>query len=350
MSSDTNPNIPVSVGAITILGRIEQKNTTFGKYDTCGKKQQVCRYNGGFGAIISDGPTSGDTSYPGDPDGRWTSADVPIRYATNICGTAYVNAECYTFDPATCPNLGGNAPGNKFFNAGPSTDCYYNASIFTNPQAVLDYATNFGKNETYLNYVAPTLCARKADRCTDVSQLTSCSNLFTYDDVTRGICDEWRRIAPPTLVDSVSSAYCVNNNTEDCSCFNRQASQDYQLAKGLGLSFAPDACWYVPCSNPTTALIPLDVSAGVPSCANIQVCSTLTQIIAGGNVNFNPNLQSVINCDFSNTPTNPTTPVNPPPPPVVPPSDGASSKLILYLVLGLAILLILFLVIMWLLR
>lgn len=347
MSED--PDIPVSVGAITILGRTTQTDK-FGVYNTCGTRQQVCRYNGGFGALIANGPTSGDLSYPGTPEGRWTTADVVTSYGTFCPGSAFVNAECYTFNPATCPNLGGNAPGNRFFNAGPNTDCYYNANIFTNPQAVLDYATHFGKNDVYYTYVAPTLCARQAEACSSVSLLTSCSNMFAADDIIRGICDEWRRTAPPTFVNAVSSAYCLDNNTEDCACFNRQANQDYQLAKGIGLSFAPDACWYVPCANPTTALIPLEVAAGVPSCANIQVCSTLTQIIAGGNVNFNPNLQSVINCDFSNPPTNPNDPVNPPPPPVVPPSDGTASNLVLYLAIGIAILFILFLALIWILR
>lgn len=337
--TDTSGN-PVAVGAISVLGRVTQDNE-FGTYDTCGQRQQVCKYNKGFGALIVDGSTSSDLSYPQTPEGRWTSADVPIAYGTFCSGSAFVNARCYTFDPSNCPNLGGNAAGNKFFNAGPNVECYYNASIFTNPQAVIDYGTEFGKDETYTTKVAPILCARQATACSAVSGLTTCSNMFAADDTIRGICDEWRRIAPPTFVDAVSSAYCIDNDTGDCNCFNRQSNNDYQLAKGIGLSFAPDACWYVPCTSPTVQLIPLIVSAGVPACANIQVCSTITQIIAGGNVNYNPNLQGIINCDFSN-PTNPSSPTNPPvTPPTTPP--GLSGDIILYLALAFGVLLIFFL-------
>jgi len=250
----SNSDTPVSIGVNAILGRVTQ-TTRPGIYTTCGQRQQVCRYNRGFGALVPGNPGS-ELSFPGTPEGRWTSADVPIQYSTNLCGTAYINAQCYQFDPANCPSLGGQPAG------------------------------------------------------------------------------------------------CIDHNTSDCQCFNRQASTAYQTAKGLGLSFAPDACWYVPCANPTIQLIPLEVTAGVPVCKNIQVCSQITQIIAGGNVNFNPNLQSIINCSFDNpsNPTNPDNPNNPSNPTNPPPSNPTDTnkwwenKVVLYIGIALALLLILLLV------
>jgi hypothetical protein len=61
--------------------------------------------------------------------------------------------------------------------------------------------------------------------------------------------------------------YCLNNPTPDCSCVERSKNKTYNTLR-LDSSIN-DGCWWKPCGDPNTYLVPPNIVRGTTNCDSV---------------------------------------------------------------------------------
>jgi hypothetical protein len=107
-------------------------------------------------------------------------------------------------------------------------------------------------------------------------------------------CRNWFSKLTPSQRDSIISSYCLENNTDDCKCVNRNFYESYQRLKSINPY--NDGCWYVHCTDSQKNLIPSHLLD--PECPD-NICQVIFDIYDTGNVTFD-DVKNDINCNFSN--------------------------------------------------
>jgi len=269
---------------------------------------------------------------------------------------------CTKMDPAVCPLsealvdqrfLRDYRSNNALFNGDPvNTRCTYDVTKITTAAQIQELRRgiqgNADLNDVINREIMPTFCSLPSESCTEGGR---CSRFLSTDD-EGSLCRAWAGTVG-ALADSSKLAYCASNpNAQECKCINRASDPDY-IRLGLR-SLGQDQCWYLPCRNAETYLVPSVLQQPV-QCPN--VCQQIYDIVAEnyGTVNLQ-NLQNTINCDFSGirppvTPVNPTTPVTPTVPviPVTPTNPGSTgssgSSWVIWVIAAIVVILIIIVIV-----
>jgi hypothetical protein len=184
-----------------------------------------------------------------------------------ICGTVNSNA---------CPIVGGSQALSVTANSNGNISCTYNVTQFTSAADIDTYATFAGSNDPQLNTVIlPYFCNQSVTTCptdpTTGKPMTSCSR-YVSTQSDGAICQTWLA-AYPQYTNSAYSNYCSTNNTPDCTCYNRTSDSVFNIFNNQAT--APPGCYFKPCMDSSTYLIPPSLTN--PVCP-ANTCSSIQQI------------------------------------------------------------------------
>ena len=273
-------------------------------------------------------------------DGDW-------RYGWNACCFGCKEQpKCSRLDPSVCPDIAGGAVTESWDSA-PQVKCTYELDKFTTAEDIKGWTNNFGENATYTEDIMPFVCTQQSDKC-PIDPMTGnpmerCSNMIAVDD-TGSLCRQWE-VKNPIPANAAKDSYCKDHNTPDCACINRSSNQVYRLIKGGDPSF-PDACWYAPCANSSTYLVPSSMAN--PSCPS-NTCQIVNNIVSNSGTDISEDkireyTTCIIGSSGSLGSTSGITPVTPTPVPLTQPSFWDEWK---WWILGIiiAVILLIFIII-----
>lgn len=253
--------------------------------------------------------------------------------------------ECTKLDTSVCPIIGGVQPSVKWDPSVSVRDysrwkdptylnvqCTYPTSTVKNAQDLSNFKSNFSNNPNLEQVidrdVLPTFCSVPSTSCSE--GVSSCSRFHSTDEEGK-ICRAWDK-RDHGAADVAKTTYCKNNPSSlECRCINRASDKIYQAIAAK--SNSPDACWFLPCKNPDTYLVPSTISLST-TCPNI--CQQINDFTStdGANISIGELKQS-IDCNFTQTVTDEgvkTIEVSPPTP--------TKSNTSLLIIISIAILLI----------
>lgn len=216
---------------------------------------------------VCSGSTPVATCNPGD----WQYATRPC------CGTRSgcpAQPSCSKVDPTVCPTFGGLPAVSASFSQAPNVTCSYTLNQFSTTDDITKYLETFGQDNQYNNTIMPAFCsgtATGAGTCPAgvAGAPFSCSRLMSTG-ADGNLCRQWA-VANPTMADTAIRTYCKTPGAFGCDCVNRQNLFHYRAFKQY--INVNDACWYTPCTNPSTELITSDLTA--PSCPS-GFCDTVS--------------------------------------------------------------------------
>lgn len=123
-------------------------------------------------------------------------------------------------------------------------------------------------------------------------------------------CRQWalnmRDQGKKSVVDTAYKSFCDKYpDTVECRCINRSKISDYNIINTTMTSRIPDGCWWIPCKDTFTYLVPSDVLDGGQNC-QAYYCGVFLDNIGNANVDQNniscTNNQT--NTETNNGPTN----------------------------------------------
>ena len=230
---------------------------------------------------------------------------------------------------------------------GYKADCTYIMSELTTPTQLLTLqsktdAVTFDNLMTTLVSLTSTTCPPNP---TTGARQGACSTLHSATPVG-AFARIWYGGVAPGIQDAVISNICANNpNLPECECVTRSSDSDYSKMKMLqGFS---DACWYTPCANSTSYLVPNAFNN--PTCPS-NICQIVSNFIDNNNVTLSGN-SNVLSCTQIAPPGTPATPVAAPAAETAPVAAPAATSITLspntvYFALGVAAMCIILVVIL----
>jgi hypothetical protein len=195
-----------------------------------------------------------------------------------------------------CPKFGGYQP-QEHYN-GQYTECTYSTDHFEHPSDLDEYHRHWGYDND-CDQILEKFCQKQSVSCpvdpATGKQMTVCSNFIATDDAGTK-CREWAA-KNPSQADNAKKEYCSSHSNEsECACISRNDDPIYQLGKSVSGDIN-DACWYKPCQNSTTTLVPSGLEN--PVCPN-DTCSTIVSGIRSKGTSYTPcQLESKISCNFT---------------------------------------------------
>jgi hypothetical protein len=214
--------------------------------------------------------------------------------------TVYCSKEDTTLCGSGDSNLSGALSSVTWASPGdegskrPTVNCNYDATKLTG-SAALAFYNRFGNGNASFNTAMRTLCQQPAtsnSQCNDVSR--PCSK-FTASGPD---CDVCRALFPAAGAerDSMVKSLCADYpGLQDCACINRTNDPMYNVVKPT-MPFI-DGCWYAPCANTATNLVPTDVVAS--NCPS-NICGNLIGAITNNTITNTAQLQNTVTCDIKN--------------------------------------------------
>lgn len=190
-----------------------------------------------------------------------------------------------------CPSL--NSALTSFQKSKKYLQCTYDSSFITTSRQVNEYIEAFGRDENYENEIMPSFCSLQTSSCpTDITTgnpMSSCSN-FVETGESGTLCREWVNCVGSNS-DLVKQNYCMNNNTPDCKCLNRNTNSLY-TSLSSSLPNIPDSCWWTPCADTFPYLVTTDLLN--PTCPS-NTCTQVNNAIRSSSVPIGNNA-GFINC------------------------------------------------------
>nr|QBK90553.1 MAG: entry-fusion-complex G9/A16 [Pithovirus LCPAC104] len=242
------------------------------------------------------------------------------QYGKFCCGPgciAGILPKCSNLNPTICPNIAGGA-NSTFLNddgninpmlessVSPNTignvRCNYKLTEFKLVTDVQGWINKFGSgdptdiNDPLNKKILPFFCSQSSRNCvidpTTGKPMPKCTNLRNTGEAGR-ICRNWANIsANRDIVEATKQNACLINNTPDCACMNRSGNRIYQIVK-KGNPFN-DGCWFIPCSNPETYIVPQELIN--PACPN-NICQVINNIVDNSGTNINTGeIEQTISC------------------------------------------------------
>lgn len=212
--------------------------------------------------------------------------------------------------------------GVTWLNAAPKIRCFYDSTKIDTINQLQNYKLTFGETDDYKKLVTAFCLGGISNQC--VTDGVQCSK-FRSRDTTGNYCRTFYNRQSVEAQESMGQNLCfANPDLPECACYTRAKNPTY---KKLSAS-APfkDSCWYVPCRDSFSNLIPADLRN--PSCPN-NVCQFILDAANNNNVTISE-IQSSIDCQF-----NPVPPAPPPSPPS--PWSNLSQYYIVILFLSIAV-------------
>lgn len=328
------------------------------------------------------------SSNDGCPNGDWVISHTS-------CGKCCVQTQpvCSVLDSALCPTIGQGAssitwavPNGISNEPSALVKCSYDLAEFKTGTDIENFLNGnplnpwqdpSNVNNEYNNVVMPYFCGQQVSTCpVDPStgqSMPKCSRFVsTAPDGSAAACTEWitKGLSGQSGFDSSSADgtmanYCTKYNTPDCNCVNRANDPVYKLISPT--QKGNDGCWFAPCKDPKTYLIPSTANATTvyskqpcpSSCTvNIQNIATDFSVVSIGQI------ESKVACSFVNppaptptptptpaptpapsSPTSPGAPGAPPVSPVTPAKKGISPLIWIAVAVGIILLIIIVIVI-----
>lgn len=175
----------------------------------------------------------------------------------------------------------------------PDLVCVYDANHIDTDNQLNNLEKLFSANQ--FNHAMRLLCTSKSGSiCKDENK--TCS-LFKSLDGTGRRCQEWLdTITVSDTRDSIRREYCLQHDTDDCSCINRTKRKDFNdLKNGMDPStLASSRCWYKPCDDNDNILLDVDQ---MHTC-NPNICQNIINAHANGSINIANNTSS-LSCNFT---------------------------------------------------
>jgi Pox virus entry-fusion-complex G9/A16 len=257
------------------------------------------------------------------PAGSWW-------FGMDSCGAYADQRLCSNLQPGICSdpvNYGMPAVEEEFPNDStalkrpfPATvNCTFNANQFDTLAKIQNWIKLNGTDEQLNSLILPSFCAGTSTNCpfsSDGTQMKTCSRLLATDQ-EGNLC---RQFAATDLVggDTSIGEYCntaANSKSPECACVLRTADPLYKALKA-GNPIC-DSCWYIPCLDSNSKLIPSDVrnncsAVTMQVACPTQFCTTVIQAIDNNQSNININAASqVVTCDLKSIDPNAPNPPTP---------------------------------------
>lgn len=134
-------------------------------------------------------------------------------------------------------------------------------------------------------------CGQKVSQCPDKEK--TCARLKSTDPLSN-LCRLWYANESWSDQDKFMQNYCSKNKSEyDCKCVNRSDNTTYNMLKDAKV--ANDACWYVPCANPSKYFVPTKF---LNTLCPQNVCDKIYKFIKDNKINMT-DVKDDITCDFT---------------------------------------------------
>lgn len=302
---------------------------------------------------------------------------------TNVSMTSYDSGPFFCSGLATddpnCGKIEATNLGNKTFPIVPNPPssfgvgkdypvllgCTYTIDETTSSVGIMELFSTFLYNPiiTYppdvqsqvMSEVLGAYCNFQTTTCPNDSTgtpMNECSRFVSTNTVERSLCNYYKYNLPDQAATTMQN-YCSANNTEDCACINAIYNLNNPTAYNTVAANLPSgqepSCWYKPCMDSQTWIIPVDMIQP-QNCE--PVCETLK--IASGNTGSAINdqlLTQTTTCTLNGQyippapqpSPGPNPGPSPPSPPPQPPSPPTSNtKKIIVIVLLVFALIVLF--------
>ncbi len=244
----------------------------------------------------------------GTSSGVVTMTQPYQSYSSSRCQSgdwAYMSGKCSKLNPNVCTanKVGPVGPTSWSWadpsSNGPEVKCSgYDTCLLTTYDRSLmeEWTAKFGKNESWRKDIMPRWCSQQVDNVCPIDpmtgkQSTQCSRLISSGEDGR-YCRAWAN-DNSREADKAMKEYCLAHNTAECGCINRNKYKEFNDVKG-DYPFS-DGCWWQPCKNNTSYLVPSDLYD--PRCPE-NICQQLIKQMDSKDINFKEN-QFVINCSSS---------------------------------------------------
>jgi hypothetical protein len=185
--------------------------------------------------------------------------------------------------------------------------CSYNISDFKTANQINAYKATYTSADevNQLNTkLLPLFCQGVSGDCPSypgVGTPRACSRIVSTGPEGQ-VCQEWAvQDQYNSAIEGVMNNYCSGRHTEntvtwpECLCVSRAFDQLYQ---DLAINQpTEDVCWWIPCKNPSTFLVPPSLTADAPSCNNVQICQQVIESYNNNNINVDfPDAHFYIDC------------------------------------------------------
>jgi len=238
--------------------------------------------------------------------------NIPDQFIENIrCGAFALDVKrCAKPDALLC-GIGSSSKNENpvsnvaWLNAAPALRCFYDASKIDTQQQLQNYRLLFGETDDYKRLATKFCLTGLSDKC--VVKNSRCTKLRSLD-ADGDFCRTFYNKQSLEAQESMGQNACFSHpEAPECACYARAKNATY---KKLSMA-APfkDSCWYVPCRDSFSNLIPSDLRN--PSCPS-NVCQFIVDTADNNNVNI-ADIKSVIDCQFGPKPPAPPAPPAPQP-------------------------------------
>lgn len=266
---------------------------------------------------------------------RCTSDETGATFPAGIinCGTpgvapgTYRGVYCSNVDRNYCPTFA-SPPFNARFARkalgdpfdGPWVRCQYSTQDFTDASDIETWIDVFGRTDAWYNQIMPAFCSRNSASCPNNpigDTTTDACPMIRSVGPGGDLCRQWetemlrRGGNSSTIYYNTVNALCstdVGGGYFSCDCMNRNNDPDFVTLQNLlaqTISIPNPYCYYIPCSSSQYYVIPKDINdlvqnatdKGISPCPT-DFCLSITRIVANGNVNFTPQGETNISCNF----------------------------------------------------
>lgn len=211
-----------------------------------------------------------------------------VEYGSDwCCFTCPPVRKCGKLDENTCKL---DDKGESFISAqwdvkAPIVRCILDSTKIHTADQLFAYQRKIGKTNTF-NDLAKKFCSRPSNTC--MNGLTNCSK-FTSTGKDGTFCRQWLGDMTSKEQDLTLTDHCVNHSTSDCACILRSLDPEYlKMKQNTPIN---DNCWWKPCFDSTSYLVPHEVKRQL--CPN-NVCNSFIRTDrVGQNENVSDN---IINC------------------------------------------------------
>ena len=265
----------------------------------------------------------GTRSYAGNnPLPCYKTNNITDQFIENTyCGVFALDVKrCAKPDPLLC-DIGFSSKDEDpltsvtWRNEAPDLRCFYDSTKIDTIKQLQNYKLIFGETDDYRRLVTKFCLTGTSDKCSAPN--TRCTKLRSLDD-DGSFCRTFYNKQSIEAQESMGQNACFTHpETPECACYRRANDPVY---KKLAMA-APfkDSCWYVPCRDSFSNLIPADLRN--PTCPS-NVCQFIIDTADNNNVNIS-DIKSSIDCQFGPTPPTPPGPKPPTPPGPKPPIPPA---------------------------
>jgi hypothetical protein len=179
----------------------------------------------------------------------------------------------------------------------PFIRCSYDAAKIDTLAQLQNFKLIFGETDDYKKLATQYCSTNLSSKCPNTG--TKCSKFRSIDE-DGTFCRTFYNAQSVQSQESIGQNVCfVSPNIPECACYTRATNPAYRK---LSIS-APfkDSCWYIPCRDSFSNLIPADLRN--PSCPN-NVCQFILDTANNNNVNISE-IKSTIDCQFEPSPQPP---------------------------------------------